>query len=244
MKRTLRKMLTLITVLALLLPTTGLASGLFDGLLPTEEPTAEPTPAPTDVPPPPEITDEPVVESDVPAGERMERHEDVSLNEAAAIILTQDETKLLRVEYDVTTRVLVLYFLAEEAPAASTPAPIVSPGSDWTDDICPYCQGIGDCGDCVFGECDACWGDGDIMCPGFSCLFGQCAECAGDGYSLSYSFSGENKRVRCSTCGGTGKCRTCSGKGYVKCSACNGSGNCGTCKGTDKCQYCGGTGRR
>lgn len=243
MKRTLRRILMLITVLAVLLPTGGLASGLFDGLLPTEEPTVEPTPAPT-VAPTAEPTAAQSAEPNAPTGERVERHEDVSLNEAAAIILTQDETKLLRVEYDVTTRVLVLYFaddsvpLPEATPIATTPAS--SAGLD--DSICPYCFGLGDCSRCVFGECDNCFGDGSVFCSRCGGT-GSCSRCYGTGGEMKL-VGGDLRWYDCTSCRGSGQCGTCKGAGTQQCSRCHGSGNCNYCHGTDKCQYCGGTGRR
>lgn len=72
----------------------------------------------------------------------------------------------------------------------------------------------------------------------------------------------QSTRIKCSTCGGSGKCKNCGGGGgcsacngtgkvrnikpdgdlYYNCAVCNGSGKCGWCSGTGKCQGCRGTG--
>ena len=111
------------------------------------------------------------------------------------------------------------------------------------ENTCGYCGGSGMCSHCVFGQCDYCFGEGQIWCE--SCFgSGTCQSCYGMGGELRYMVGGDNQWVTCSRCGGLGSCRRCSGMGSTTCNYCHGSGSCNYCNGTGDCAYCHGTGTK
>ena len=99
------------------------------------------------------------------------------------------------------------------------PAPDPDPDPFWDDD-CPTCSGL--------GECDECFGEGELWCTAYGCNGGSCLVCNG-GYT--YNYNGDE--VRCRTCGGDDTCNKCGGSGYVDCRYCTG-GKCSTCGGSGK----------
>ena len=109
------------------------------------------------------------------------------------------------------------------------------------DNICDYCGGSGMCDYCILGQCDHCFGEGEIWCE--SCLgSGSCQSCYGMGGELRYMVGSDNQWVTCSRCGGGGMCSRCNGMGATTCNYCHGSGSCAYCNGTGDCAYCHGTG--
>lgn len=111
------------------------------------------------------------------------------------------------------------------------------------DNICDYCGGSGMCDYCILGQCDHCFGEGEIWCE--SCLgSGSCQSCYGMGGELRYMVGSDNQWVTCSRCGGGGTCRRCNGMGATTCNYCHGTGSCAYCNGTGDCAYCHGTGTK
>ena len=111
------------------------------------------------------------------------------------------------------------------------------------DNICDYCGGSGMCDYCILGQCDHCFGEGEIWCE--SCLgSGSCQSCYGMGGELRYMVGSDNQWVTCSRCGGGGMCSRCNGMGATTCNYCHGSGSCAYCNGAGDCAYCHGTGTK
>lgn len=120
-------------------------------------------------------------------------------------------------------------------------APVGKSNSSSTGNTCSHCGGSGMCDHCVSGECESCFGEGEIWCE--SCLgSGSCPSCDGMGGEKHYVVGGDNRWITCSRCGGSGQCKRCDGIGSTTCSYCHGTGSCAHCYGTGDCAYCHGTG--
>lgn len=106
-------------------------------------------------------------------------------------------------------------------------------GSKGSSRECDQCLGDRKCRYCLTdgsGECDECWGSGEIDC---TCFAGDCTACLGDGKVVVGS-----KTISCTGCGGSGKHKNCGGTGKLDCYHCDGKGFCFACKGTGICPIC------
>ena len=81
----------------------------------------------------------------------------------------------------------------------------VVPGSNYTDEACLYCDGIG------WTECGVCD------------TFGQCQACDGFGHYTRIGINGL-EFINCSLCGGSGACSMCGYSGFLTCIICGGTG--------------------
>lgn len=105
---------------------------------------------------------------------------------------------------------------------------------------CSECNGLGHCTECEGGLCPSCGGTGQTLCTSCAGL-GHCLFCGGMGYSYSgvgLSFSKDT----CIMCYGSGRCSRCGNNRLIRCSKCGGSGKCSKCYGLYYCSHCAGQG--
>ena len=168
----------------------------------------------------------------------------LSVQQVLENLTAVQQTGFVGMEWD--SGILELRYPKQGLASASTvtAVPTEKPGSNGAyaaDNICDYCGGSGMCSHCILGQCDHCFGEGEIWCE--SCFgSGTCQSCYGMGGELRYMVGGDNQWVTCSRCGGGGMCRRCNGMGATTCNYCHGTGSCAYCNGTGDCAYCHGTG--
>ena len=212
------------------------ASGLFSDLLPaTPTPTLTPTPTPSPTPvilatptaPAAAIPDyfmsaavtqllgTPII------GNGMLWYSDVAPQNIALFLMMMDQTQIAEIQYNPAAQSLTIIPVQTRAAAPAKPADAKSYGTDsyyYHFDDCTTCEGT--------GECNHCFGDGELYCTG-GCIGGRCIACDDGQVLVGFNSNGDPKYRKCSQCN-YGDCKKCGGDGYIDCNYCS-NGDCPDC---------------